>query len=258
MHRLHALGHHNRTGANQFQQPGGHPMHQLSRQRAAATTTARIRRMCCGIRCASTAGPALTLLNGVVYIVLCLARRQHAVSRLVLWLQRHQVSQQRPASITHSQRRPRRLLGRRRRPHRGCRRATCISRPATARSMAAPPSSAANDYAMSLMKFSTTNGLALVDYFAPSNAVTLSGGDQDLGSGAPIILPDSAGSAAPSASGRGRRQDLADLSGGPRQHGPFQRHHRQQSNRAAIQRRRGRRPGHDPGLFQQHALCLST
>jgi hypothetical protein len=49
---------------------------------------------------------------------------------------------------------------------------------------------------MSLIKFATTNGITMVDYFAPSNAVALSDGDQDLGSAAPIILPDSAGSAA--------------------------------------------------------------
>jgi hypothetical protein len=54
----------------------------------------------------------------------------------------------------------------------------------------------ANDYSMSLVKLATTNGLTLVDYFAPSNAVDLSDGDQDLGSSAPIILPDSAGSVA--------------------------------------------------------------
>ncbi|HZR17224.1 MAG TPA: chitobiase/beta-hexosaminidase C-terminal domain-containing protein [Verrucomicrobiae bacterium] len=53
-----------------------------------------------------------------------------------------------------------------------------------------------NNYAMSLLKLATTNGLTLVDYFAPNNAVALSGGDQDLGSSAPLILPDSAGSAA--------------------------------------------------------------
>ena len=53
-----------------------------------------------------------------------------------------------------------------------------------------------NNYAMSLLKLATTNGIALVDYFAPANAVALSGGDQDLGSSAPIILPDSAGSPA--------------------------------------------------------------
>jgi len=53
-----------------------------------------------------------------------------------------------------------------------------------------------NNYAMSVLKLSTTNGIKLIDYFAPSNAVNLSNGDQDLGSAAPIILPDSAGSAA--------------------------------------------------------------
>ncbi|HEY2083241.1 MAG TPA: hypothetical protein VGI88_10685, partial [Verrucomicrobiae bacterium] len=56
--------------------------------------------------------------------------------------------------------------------------------------------SSAADYSMSIVKLATTNGLTMVDYFAPSNAVALSGGDQDLGSAAPIILPDSAGSAA--------------------------------------------------------------
>ena len=57
-------------------------------------------------------------------------------------------------------------------------------------------SQAANNFAMSVLKFSTTNGLSLVDYFAPSNAVALSGADQDLGSSAALALPDSAGSAA--------------------------------------------------------------
>lgn len=53
-----------------------------------------------------------------------------------------------------------------------------------------------NNYAMSVLKFAVTNGIKLVDYFAPSNAVSLSGSDQDLGSSAAIILPDSVGSAA--------------------------------------------------------------
>jgi hypothetical protein len=56
--------------------------------------------------------------------------------------------------------------------------------------------STASDYSMSLLKLATTNGLTLVDYFAPSNAVSLSGGDQDLGSASPLILPDSVGSVA--------------------------------------------------------------
>jgi uncharacterized repeat protein (TIGR03806 family) len=54
-----------------------------------------------------------------------------------------------------------------------------------------------NNFAMSVLKFSTTNGiLKLVDYFAPHDAVALSGGDVDLGSGASIVLPDSVGTAA--------------------------------------------------------------
>ncbi len=56
--------------------------------------------------------------------------------------------------------------------------------------------STASSYAMSLLKLATTNGITLVDYFAPNNAVDLSDSDQDLGSAAPMILPDSAGSVA--------------------------------------------------------------
>ncbi len=52
------------------------------------------------------------------------------------------------------------------------------------------------NYAMSILKFTTSNNLTLADYFSPSNAVSLSDGDQDLGSSAPLMLPDSAGSAA--------------------------------------------------------------
>ena len=37
------------------------------------------------------------------------------------------------------------------------------------------------NYAMSIIKLSSTNGLTMVDYFAPSNAVALSGEDSDLG-----------------------------------------------------------------------------
>jgi uncharacterized repeat protein (TIGR03806 family) len=57
-------------------------------------------------------------------------------------------------------------------------------------------SQANNNFSMSVLKFAVTNGIRLVDYFAPSNAVSLSGSDQDLGASAPIVLPDGAGSAA--------------------------------------------------------------
>jgi uncharacterized repeat protein (TIGR03806 family) len=52
-----------------------------------------------------------------------------------------------------------------------------------------------NNFGMSVLKFSTTNQPAtLVDYFSPHDESTQSGQDLDLGSGAAIVLPDSAGS----------------------------------------------------------------
>jgi hypothetical protein len=59
-----------------------------------------------------------------------------------------------------------------------------------------PTFNANNNFAMSVLKFSTSSGLALVDYFTPFNESSSSGSDQDLGSGAALILPDSAGSVA--------------------------------------------------------------
>lgn len=57
-----------------------------------------------------------------------------------------------------------------------------------------------DSFAMSAMKFASTNGgtnaITLVDYFTTFNQSSLSGVDADFGSGAPIVLPDSAGSVA--------------------------------------------------------------
>ncbi len=54
-----------------------------------------------------------------------------------------------------------------------------------------------NNFAMSCMKFTPTNGIpTLVDYFSPHDESSLSGGDSDLGSGAPLALPDSVGTVA--------------------------------------------------------------
>ena len=47
------------------------------------------------------------------------------------------------------------------------------------------------DYGNSFLKLSTAgNGLAVADYFAPSNEVAESAADEDLGSGAAMLLPD--------------------------------------------------------------------
>ena len=51
------------------------------------------------------------------------------------------------------------------------------------------------DYADSIMKLSTTNGLAVADYFTPYDQATLAANDTDLGSCGPLLLPDSVGSA---------------------------------------------------------------
>lgn len=53
-----------------------------------------------------------------------------------------------------------------------------------------------NDYGDSFLKLNGTNGLALLDYFTPSNQATLFAQDLDVSSAGLCLLPDSAGSPA--------------------------------------------------------------
>jgi len=53
--------------------------------------------------------------------------------------------------------------------------------------------SAGTEYGDCFMKLSTTNGLAVADYFTPWNQFTLQANDTDLGSGGLLLLPDQLG-----------------------------------------------------------------
>jgi uncharacterized repeat protein (TIGR03806 family) len=51
------------------------------------------------------------------------------------------------------------------------------------------------DYGDSFVRLSTSNQLAVADYFTPSNQAAMQSADSDLGSGGPLLLPDAVGSA---------------------------------------------------------------
>ncbi len=52
------------------------------------------------------------------------------------------------------------------------------------------------DYGDSFVKLSLSNQMAVADYFSPSNQASMALNDEDLGSGGPMLLPDSVGSVA--------------------------------------------------------------
>jgi hypothetical protein len=45
------------------------------------------------------------------------------------------------------------------------------------------------DFSTSFLKFSSTNGLSLIDWFTPDNNAALSAADEDLGSSGPLLIP---------------------------------------------------------------------
>jgi hypothetical protein len=50
-----------------------------------------------------------------------------------------------------------------------------------------------SNYNEAFLKLSTSGALSVADYFIPANFQALDNGDQDIGSGAPIVLPDQPG-----------------------------------------------------------------
>jgi len=59
-----------------------------------------------------------------------------------------------------------------------------------------PPLAPNNDFGQSFMKLSTSSGLALADFFTLFNYSSANTSDFDFGSGGPLLLPDTVGSAA--------------------------------------------------------------
>ncbi|MBI3530862.1 MAG: pyrrolo-quinoline quinone [Betaproteobacteria bacterium] len=59
-----------------------------------------------------------------------------------------------------------------------------------------PPVAPNDDFGESFLRLATAGGLLVADFFTPGNQSTLNINDWDLGSGAPVVLPDTMGSTA--------------------------------------------------------------
>jgi hypothetical protein len=68
--------------------------------------------------------------------------------------------------------------------------------------------SAGTEYGDSFIKLSTTNGLAVADYFTPWNQFTLQANDTDLGSGGLLLLPDQPGAFPHELLGAGKQGEI--------------------------------------------------
>jgi hypothetical protein len=222
VHRLHALDITTGLERTNFNSPVVIQC-TITSAKATATMTARTRHTCSGIRCASTAGRR-SRCSMALSMCLCLAWRQRRLIMAGFWLQRHQPRADNPASSTAP---PTAAWaadsGTAAAALPWMRKATCISRPAMALRSGHQTVTTSNNYAMSLIKFATTNGIQMVDFFAPSNAVNLAAETRTsaparrlfcrIRPAARRILIWSWAAARP-----------ADLPGGPGQHGTLERH----------------------------------
>ncbi|HEY1661887.1 MAG TPA: Calx-beta domain-containing protein [Verrucomicrobiae bacterium] len=75
-------------------------------------------------------------------------------------------------------------------------------------SFSATNGSSGVDYGDCFLKISTTNGLKVVDYFAPWQQLTWQNNDTDLGSGGLVLLPDQAGKYAHELLGSGKAGEI--------------------------------------------------
>lgn len=109
-----------------------------------------------------------------------------------------------------------------------------------------------SNYGNTVLKLSTTNGIALADYFTPYNQLDLNLRDIDVGSAGQIILPDSRRQRRASAPVARGQQSRDDLSFGSRQPGALQSGRRHAN--CPVRRSRGERHVVHAGVVQRAIL----